>query len=159
MTNKSIWPELLIVGIVALILGGVIGAFAFPTIVTKEVKVNVPVEVVKEIEVEKIVETFGYQKFIDSSWAIVLDEFNNQLEVGNSSLDDFDLEDEVTWEFEDKTEFIGFINMEKGKFMLCYQVTGEYDDGDDEAEQTWKVCHDFKNFEPRSEDFVTLTAI
>lgn len=67
MTDKVNWPALLCVGVIALVLGGVLGAIAFAT--ETEVKVNVPVEkvVTNTVEVEKVVEVNKPQKLLDQS--------------------------------------------------------------------------------------------
>lgn len=100
---------------------------------------------------------FSYGQFINASWEIVFEEFDNELEeCGNES---YDLDDEVTFEFREDAKFVGWIDWDRGKFEICYKVDAEYDDGDDDCEQVFKICHKFKNFEPRDEDYVNVSVI
>ena len=154
-TNLSIW--LIIAGLIVGIFGG---AIFFPVEKTVEVERNVtievPVNVTKLVEVPVAVEVFGYKNFVDASWAIVLDEFENELETCEEV--NYDIDDEVEFEVSEDATF-GSIDWDKGKFTLTFEVEAEYDDGDDECEQTFTVSHDFKNFEPRDEDYADLEIV
>ena len=57
MAKEMNWPAILTVAVVCLLLGGFIGALAFPTEkqVMVEKKVNVPVEVIKYVNVTTVV--------------------------------------------------------------------------------------------------------
>lgn len=78
MAKETNWPALLVVGLVALLLGGLLGALAFSKTVTetKTITLEKEVEVPVEVEVEKIVELSASEQYLD----VAVDEVLKYLE-------------------------------------------------------------------------------
>jgi len=153
--SKIAWPVLLVA---ALLVGGLLGAFAFP--MTNEVIVEKQVEVIKEVpvnvevEVEKVVEVANMELKLNEALELWLEEFDEDedlLVCGGNEFDESQVEvvkvyDDWALELSDDEEEITFtVKMKyldgdvENKCYETFDVEVTLED-DEDAEVDWDLA-------------------
>jgi len=137
--NESAFWKVFATFVVALVVGGLAGAYLFPvekTVtkeVVKEVPVEVPVEVTKEVKVADATEYLKIAK--EKAFEEILDDYRNGYRRGDIAWDDFEdewtvtfTEDGWTVHFEGTVEYYDVHD----KDYIDYSFGVSYDEEDDE---------------------------
>jgi len=142
MAKDNNWQLVLTVGIITLLLGGILGATAFPKTETVykdkiiETKVNVPVEVIKEVEVVKVVSA---PSELDNALVTFLKAVENEEDEAGNEIDllkgyDFD-EVSLNKLYEDHV-----VTYSDDKIIVDFQVKLKYkEDGESSEKETYNV--------------------